>query len=273
MATSSDPPRSWAPYSTLKEIEFERRKGIEELFTDELAFIDDCLALAARQVELLGEIKPSTIEDVSVRDIGCDAFEFLYEARGALVRNQSSVMFPLMRRAFESICLCNLFVVKPEFARRWASGKQINNTDVRKGLEHHPMTESVEALKQEYQFFSQGAHPNRTHVPYVFLGEGNQFTLAGIHPIDPLTLGGHVQHLIRLCYWYVGVFFWFHRETLPVLAGDDFGREFLNLTPRRHKILMMLGKQLDTLHEETMKKPEPSGIGPSYSLDTAKEAR
>ena len=108
---SNEPPRRWNPYAKLPEIEAERRSAIEEIFVDEFAFIDDCLALAARQVEILGDMRPANIEDVAIRDLSCDAFEFLYEARRVIAENRPSIVFPLMRRAFESVSLCHLFMV------------------------------------------------------------------------------------------------------------------------------------------------------------------
>src|SRR5712692_12076732 len=50
--------------------------------------------------------------------------------------------------------------------------------------------------------------------PGVFttVSEGNKFTLGSIPPINPLTLGDHVQHLMQLCYWYIGVFGYVYRE-------------------------------------------------------------
>jgi hypothetical protein len=221
-ATVADPPRGWKPFCELSQIEADRRRAIEETFASEFAFIDDCLALATTQVEALGKVQPSSIEDVAMRDLGCDAFEFLYEARRAVAENRPSVVFPVMRRAFESISLCHLFTMKPEFAAKWSKGREISNSDVRKQLEHDPMTESVDEIREEYKHFSRGAHPNRSHVPYVFLGEGNEFTLGAISPIDPLTLGDHVRYLMHLCFWYIGVFCLFLSRVSSAFERDPF---------------------------------------------------
>ncbi|MGA3203487.1 MAG: SEC-C domain-containing protein [Bryobacteraceae bacterium] len=144
-------PRTWFPYVEIEKVESERAKTIEQLFEEELAFIDDCLALAASQVEYLGTRTPTEIEDVSFRDLACDAFEFLYETKRALTRNQSSVLFPLMRRAFESISLLHLFSRKLEFARKWAEKREISNAEVRKALDRDPMTDSIEEIKGMYK--------------------------------------------------------------------------------------------------------------------------
>jgi hypothetical protein len=200
-----------------------------------------------------------------MRDIASDAFEFLYAARDVISGNRLSVAFPLLRRAFESVSLCSLFAAKPEYASLWASGKQFSNADVRKILEHHPTIESIEEVREVYKHFSQGTHSNRTHIPYLFLGEGNQFTLGAIPPVDPYGIGLHVRHLIYLCYWYVGVFLWFYRELLPKTFGGDFAREFLDLTPRRAAVRLVLDLQLERMEEQMQKEPLPEGIGPAHA--------
>lgn len=246
-----EPPRTWPPFRKLKETQAQRQGEIEEIFSDEFAFIDDCLGLAARQVEILGELSPAAVEDVAMRDISCDAFEFLYEARQTIAENRPSVLFPAMRRAFESICLCHLFTVKPEFARAWSSGQKLRSIEVRKELEGAPLSESVEQLREEYKHFSQGTHPNRSHIPHVLLGEGNRFTLGAIPPIDPLNLGGHVRHLIRLCYWYVGVFLYFFRDVVTPRVDEHFKSSVLDLTPRMTCLQVTLDEQLERLrHHE-----------------------
>jgi len=259
-----EPPRHWNPYAKLPGIETERRSSIEEIFIDEFAFIDDCLALAARQVEILGDIRPANIEDVAIRDLSCDAFEFLYEARRVIAENRPSVVFPLMRRAFESVSLCHLFMVKPEFAQKWSKGHQFSNSEVRRHLESAPMTESVEQIRRLYGHFSKGTHPNRSHLPYLFLGEGNQFTLGAIPPIDLLVLGDHIHHLLDLCYWYVGVFLYSYRESLPDRIGPRFASEFLELTPRITQLRSALNEQLVKLREEAAEDEPPPGIGPAF---------
>ena len=260
----AEPPRAWLPFRKLKETEAQRRAEIEEIFSDEFAFIDDCLGLAARQVEILGDLSPTTVEDVAMRDVSCDAFEFLYEARQAIAENRPSVVFPAMRRAFESICLSHLFTVKPEFGGAWSSGQKLSSGEVRKQLEGTPLTESVEQLREEYRHFSQGTHPNRSHIPYVFLGEGNRFTLGAIPPIDPLNLGGHIRHLISLCYWYVGVFLYFFREVVTPRVDEQFKSSFLDLTPRMKRLKVTLDEQLNELRKHATKEPVPESVGTAF---------
>jgi hypothetical protein len=259
-----DAPRNWKPYCELAQIEVERRREIEEIFGEELAFVDDCLALAAKHVEMLGDIPPSSVEDVAMRDVCCNAFEFLYEARFAIAKNVPSVVFPLMRRAFETISLCQLFMASPEFARKWSKGRKISPSDVRKHLEHDPMTESVDQLREDYTYFSKGTHPNRTHVPFLFLGEGNKFPLGGVPPIDPAELGQFVLRLVQLSYWYVGVFAYYYRTSLQEQAGPQFIAELLSLTPRIKQIRSALETQLTGLSAEVTARGKPEGVGPAF---------
>lgn len=260
----SEPPRRWNPYAELPQIESERRGAIEEIFADEFAFIDDCLALAAKQVEMLGKLRPSKVEDVAMRDLNCDSFEFLYEARRVVAENRPSVVFPLMRRAFESVSLSHLLMVKPALALKWSKGRAFSNGEVRKHLESAPMTESVIQLREFYGHFSQGTHPNRSHLPYLFLGEGNEFTLGAIPPIDPLILGEHVRRLMEISYWYVGVFLYSYHELLAEHIDTRFAEEFKKLTPRIKELRISLHEELLKLREEDTGDEQPESFGPSF---------
>jgi hypothetical protein len=95
------PYRLSSPYSDLAEIAAVRRKEIASIFQNELVFIDDCLALTAKLVEILGDVPPVDLRDSSIRDLACDAFEFLFAGKEALLENKPMLAFPLMRRAFD----------------------------------------------------------------------------------------------------------------------------------------------------------------------------
>jgi len=98
----------------------------------------------------------------------------------------------------------------------------------------------------------------------LFLGEGNKFPLGGSPPIDPLALGRLVLHLVKLCYWYVGVFGYYYRTTVQQQATSWFAGELINLTPRIRRILGALDSQLAKLQEDLMKEGVPGGIGPAF---------
>jgi|GEM_PF-2693798 len=126
------------------------------------------------------------------------------------------------------------------------------------------MTESVEQIRRFYQHFSKGTHPNRSHLPYLFLGEGNKFALGAIPPIDLAVLGDHIRNLLDLCYWYVGVFLYSYRESLSERIGPRFASEFRELTPRITRLRSALHEQLVKLKEETAQDAPPPGIGPAF---------
>jgi len=128
-------------------------------------------------------------------------------------------------------------------------------------------------IREEYKYFSEGAHPNRTLVPYLFLGEGNKFTLGSIPPIDPFVLGEHVRHLLQLCYWYVGIFAYFFREPVVPRTGIHFEAEFRMLTPRLARLRKVLTENLSKLHEEIQRQPLPEGIGPAFLHDNDSSGR
>jgi len=88
----SGEPRNWYPFRQLKATETQRRREIKAIFKHEFAFIDDCLALAAWQVEMLGDLRPAGIRYVAMRDLSCDAFAFPYEARKAIAENRPSIV-------------------------------------------------------------------------------------------------------------------------------------------------------------------------------------
>ncbi|HLG14185.1 MAG TPA: hypothetical protein VJH03_06575 [Blastocatellia bacterium] len=219
------------------------------------------MALAAQVVEALGDIEPKTSEEVAIRDLACDAFDFLYASKETLAENSVTVVFPLMRRAYEDISLLAAFVSNRSLASRWASGGRIKNEDVRKQLETSPLMGpgEVQQIKDMYRHFSSGTHPNRTHLPFSFLGQGNMFTLGAIPPVDALIIGGHLQYLMGLAYWYIGVLGWEFAPTC-MSVGGDFTRFVLGLTPRINELMPRLIQQLEAMRNSA---GEPPGdIGP-----------
>ena len=126
-ARARKPFRSREPYLALPEVTTRRRGEIQSIYRIEFEFIDDCLALVAVLVEALGKRPPVDVRDTSFRDLACDAFEFLFAAKEALLENKPSLAFPMMRRAFESTSLCQVFIHSKEFAENWAKGGRIPN--------------------------------------------------------------------------------------------------------------------------------------------------
>jgi hypothetical protein len=260
VTTRRKPLRNSEPYSGLSEVAEQRRREILAIFRVELDFTDDCLALMATLVEALGHCTPTDIRDVSVRDLGCDAFEFLYAAKEALLQNKPSIAFPLIRRAFESTSLSQVFIHNKQFAEKWAKGGKIQNAEVRKQLEKGPFADPAAEIRETYGHYSQGTHANRTHIPFTFLGEGNKFPLGSIFPIDELTLGRHIRHLMQQAYWLIGVFV-FHYHRVAKSLGQDFEEAVLKLTPRIEQLGRKLTRKLEQLREELSAQGVPDSVG------------
>jgi hypothetical protein len=106
----------------------------------------------------LGEKSPDDTQDEVCRDLLADVFDFLYDARRAILESQFSGAFPLLRRAFESTSLLAACAVDGGLAETWASGKEIPNVKVRKRLSDDPIQEPLESTRELYRYFSMGAH-------------------------------------------------------------------------------------------------------------------
>jgi hypothetical protein len=125
----------------------------------------------------LGKINPVDNQDVALRDLMADTFDFLYEARHLIIRGKAEIAYPLARRAYESLSLLVACHLEPKLAARWMGNKRVSNEDVRRVLAKHPKGETENATRELYKSFSNISHPNRDAVAYRFLGEGNEFVL------------------------------------------------------------------------------------------------
>lgn len=137
-------------------------------------------ALISEVVSILGDSPPRSPQEVVVRDLLADVFDFLLEWQRPLMEGRPNVAFPLGRRAYESLSLMSACMQDEAMVRRWAEGKQISNGDVRKALTKLPMREVEEDMRSLYKFFSEGSHPNRSLVAARYLGDENRFVLGSI---------------------------------------------------------------------------------------------
>ena len=119
-------------------------------------------------------------------------FDFLYEAR-AILKGKLEIAYPLARRAYESRSLLVGCTVEPKFDVMWIAGNQVGNAEVRHVLTAHPMGEKEAETRELYDFFSKTSHPNRTHMAYRFLGEGNEFILGAIGRPSPAAYVGGLR--------------------------------------------------------------------------------
>jgi hypothetical protein len=158
--------------------------------------------LISRLVEMLGAHSPATPHEATLRDLIADVFDFLYEWRRPLLEGRADMAYPIGRRAFESLCLFVTVMQDPALGVRWEKGAEIKNAELRRALDKLPLKESEDSLREQYRFFSLGAHPNRELVAHRFLGEGNRYVLGAIaQPSLPLVLE-HLRQMVSCWFWF-----------------------------------------------------------------------
>lgn len=190
-------------YKRLPEYASLRHRELAGMVAPYLEVTDHYGELICALVLALGQKAPINAHDEVCRDLLADVFDFLYDGRRAIFESQFSVAFPLLRRAFESTCLLAACAVDVALAERWASGKEIPNSEVRKQLSN--VGEPLESTRDMYRFFSKGSHPNRDMVPIRFLGKSNQFVLGAIARPDLLVFCEHCRQHLSLWFWFCAV--------------------------------------------------------------------
>lgn len=158
--------------------------------------------LIVRATMAIGSTRPKSKQEVVVRDLIADVFDFLYEWPRPLLEGRPNVAFPLARRAYESLSLLSACHQSQSLAERWAKGKQIRNADIRKYLETAEYPENRDATKDFYKYFSTGSHPNRSLVAERFLGDGNHFTLGSIGQPSLLLIVDQCGYMIDMWFWF-----------------------------------------------------------------------
>jgi hypothetical protein len=191
-----------------------RLREISEMSQPYIDATDKYARLNSRVITLLGQIAPVTTQDVVIRDLTADVFDFLYEARDLIIGGKIPIAYPLARRAYESLSLLALCALDVDWAEKWHNGKKVSNGEVRKHLSKHPMGESETDLKALYDFFCVATHPNRDLVASRRLGEGNEFVLGMIGMPDLYLVVDYCSKHIDLWHWLTGVVTYFYREWL-----------------------------------------------------------
>ncbi|GEM_PF-1404919 len=212
MAEQSDTGR--LQYDRLKEYEATRQTELTELAEPYVYVTDLYGALLCRLVAVLGVVPPKGVQDHVVRDLMADAFDFLHESRSVLLKGKVDVAYPLIRRAYESISLMVLCQLDEKYAAKWQSGKQIQNSVVRKELSKHPMGESEKELKELYKFFSMASHPNRELVSHRYLGDGNQSILGSVDKPNLVLIADYCMKHLILWFWYGAFSIYTYREAV-----------------------------------------------------------
>jgi hypothetical protein len=205
-------------YSDLQKFSEFRRKELGKLYKPYLDVIDRYGQLICDLSSLLGKIPPSDVQEKVVRDLMADVFDNLYESRNIILTGQLNVAYPLIRRAYESLSLLVLCALDVQTAQKWQDGKQISNSEVRKGLSNHPFGEKEENLRELYKFFSEASHPNRGLIPERHLGEGNEFVFGAIAMPDPVMVTDYLLKHLELWFWFAAVV----SAVLAPRTGQDF---------------------------------------------------
>jgi hypothetical protein len=155
--------------------------------------------LVCEIVDVLGKTPPASPREAAARDLIADVFDFLYEARPLILKGKLEIAYPLAQRAYESLSLLVACTFEPKLADRWIAGKQVGPAEVRRVLAAHPMGEKEAETRKT-------THPNRTHMAYRWLGEGNEFVLGAIGRPSLALLADYALKTLDHWFWVCGVF-------------------------------------------------------------------
>lgn len=199
--TRPEPKNADEHYDLLPEYAATREKEGREIFSPFIEATDKFGKLISRLIYLLGDSVPVNAKDAAIRDVAADIFDFLYKSRSPILSGELHVAYPLMRRAFESLCLLHACILHKDVAEKWENGKKFDNRDLRKILAEHPMGESKVRLKELYGFFSRATHPNREMLPSQRLGRGNKWVLGAISMPEPIVMVDHCMKVLEMWFW------------------------------------------------------------------------
>lgn len=205
-------------YNQLPHYSEVRFNEISEMAEPYVKITDRYGRLVSRITYLLGEIAPKDTQDLVVRDLMSDVFDFLYESRTLILSSKLTVSFPLARRAYESLSLLHLCCLDKAWAEKWEGGKKIGNAEIRRELGKHPMGESEQQTKELYNFFCSATHPNRELIPYRYLGQGNKFVLGVIGRPELVMVVDYCIKNLEMWFWLTATITYFFRE---IIAGHD----------------------------------------------------
>lgn len=236
-------------YKKLPGLAEPRRRELSAMLQPVLDLGDAYGALVARAVKALGSTPPTDRHDSIVRDLIADVFDFLYEWPRPLFEGRPHVAFPLARRAYESLSLLSACVQDRSIAERWDRGKEIGNAEIRKALADLPFSESEEATRELYRFFSKGAHPNRDLVGERFLGDGNEFVLGSIGRPEVILVVDHCHYFVQMWFWFCALVGYVAREPLTRM-DPEFGRDYLETAEQAKHIAEWLVESFNRLLEE-----------------------
>jgi len=199
---------------------------------------------------IMGQQSPNVPLGTTLRDLMADVFDFLYEARASILKGKLEIAFPLARRAYESLSLMVACYLEPKLAKRWISGKEVFNNDVRSILGKHPFGESEEQTRELYRFFAGFSHPNRKMMAQRCLGNGNEFVLGAIGMPSLAMLADYALRTLNLWFWFGAVVNWIY---LPVIikANQNYNDGYDEAAKKAKEVASYLSEQFNrTLAQE-----------------------
>lgn len=244
-------------YAKLPDFATQRADELGKMLVPFVEFTDAYGSLVSRAVLALGAVPPSTRQDVGVRDLMADAFDFLYECRRPLLEGRAHVAFPLSRRAYETLSLLSATYQDEKLALRWDSGGQIGNSEVRKALAKLPFSEDEMALRKEYSFLSNATHPNRGMIAERFLGESNEYVLGSIGPPHLIVVLESAIRLVDLWFW-LGALAGFVAKEALARSDPTFGADYMAASKDAQELKTAMVSEFNRLLEEEVTEPESS---------------
>ena len=236
-------------YGQLHEFAETRRSELTKRLHPTLEIADAYGVLVSRAVVALGEKAPASRQEVVVRDLIADVFDFLYEWPRPLFEGRLHVAFPLGRRAYESLSLLSACHQDTSIAERWDAGRQIGNAEIRKALANLPFHESEEALRELYRFFSLGTHPNRDLIAERFLGDGNAYVLGSIGQPSLIIVVDQCHHIVQMWFWFAALVGYVARQVLQE-SDATWGDDYLIVAAEAHRVAEWLVGYYNTLLEQ-----------------------
>jgi len=237
-------------YAKLNEYADKRRQELSEMLSPVIELTDHYGELICRVTNALGKSSPTSKQDVTVRDLMADVFDFLWEWRRPLLEGRLQVAYPLARRAYESLSLLSICAQNSSYAKAWERGKKISNFEIRKALADAPMPESEDALKDLYKFFSLGTHPNRDLISFRYLGEGTSFVLGSIGMPDLVFVSDHCIKLVQMWFWFTAAVSYFFHDVVDNV-DTLFGNDYLKTAKEAKDVITWLSENFNRLLEES----------------------
>ena len=233
-------------YATVLEWDAKRTRELSGLLSPYLQVTDAYAELICEIVDIIGTEKPSSLQEIVVRDLLADVFDALHEARRIILTGKCGIAYTVARRGYESLSLMVTCVLDASIATKWAAGKKLQNEEIRQLLAKHPLGETEESTKNLYRFFSLGAHPNRDFIPHRFLGEGSEFTLGSVGDPSLALVTEYCAIHLRMWFWFAAILF--HHEWKFVAASrPSFESRYLRVADEAQKLQVELDRNYDKL--------------------------